>query len=903
MSWCEVSVGAILHRLVSDETNGLTAEQAKKQLRQYGPNITAKEEKNSALKILLRQFKSFIIFVLIGAALISFFFGDHIEFIVITSIVLFIVLLSFFEEYKATKDMDALKKLTPKRAKVVRNGQKIEIDATELVPGDILLLVRGDIIPADARLIEINNLQVDESAMTGESVPITKKLGMLNSDTALADCTNMVFAGGHVMNGHARCVVVETGRKTELGKIAAMVKGAGEIISPLQRRVDKLGKQFSDAVLALCAVLFAIGLLRGQPFEHLLLLVVAVAVSGIPESLPAVIGVALAVGMKRMAKKGAVIKRLPAVETLGTCTVICTDKTGTLTQNKMVIEHIWAFDSEVNVTGEGFNPQGIFLREDKQIDPHKHAGVAKILDIGIFCNNADLENKEGSWRIDGESTEGALIVLAKKAGLEKTELHAKNPRLHEHPFDAERKCMSTIHMKENKPIIYAKGAPEHLLERSAYYLENGRVHRLTKGKKDEILQQMEAYADAGLRVLGLAYKEHKGTTYEIHKVESELIFAGLVSIRDPPEPSALKAITECMGAGIKVVMITGDNPRTAKAIASELGIFTAGNKILTGDELEKLSDEEFKTIVDDVAVYARVTPKHKLRVVQTLQAAGHIVAMTGDGVNDAPALKKADIGVAMGLCGTEVAKEASEMIITDDNFSTIVDAVKEGRTIYSNIRRFIYYLLAGNFSEVILIVIAALLGVVPPLTPLMILFINLVTSDLPAIGLCMENPPAHIMRQRPRDPREGVLSDYMLLKISQVVPIIVLGTIALYMWELIVKNADHATAQTVAFVSIISFELFHIFNAKSFDSTVFSRQTFTNWVLYVGYGLSIVVTLAALYWAPFSNILGTVPLSLGQWLSVLVMGSVVLIFVEIQKTILTAEIKERNSLELHPTRR
>ncbi len=910
--WHALAPEAAAGFLRSDTTHGLSSPEATARLTEHGPNIAAKEETTSALTILLRQFKSFIIYVLGAAAILSGIIGEHVEFIVISCIVAFIVLLSFFEEYKATKDMEALKRLTPRQAKALRDGQLRDILAAQLVPGDVILLTRGDIVPADARIIEESGLQADESALTGESMPIKKRADASPMETPLAERKSMLYAGAQVMNGHAKAIVVATGRTTELGKIASMVKDAGEESSPLQKRLDRLSKQFSYAVFAACALIFIVGITRGEPWEHLLLLVVAVAVAGIPESLPAVIGVALAIGVKRMAKENAIIKRLPAVETLGACTVICTDKTGTLTQNKMVIERIWAFDTEVNVTGNGFAPEGLFLREKERVNPLRHAGLAKVLEIGAFCNNASLrrdDRKNGvgrgneEWLIDGESTEGALVVLARKAGLDNEALHRRYPRLHEHPFDTERKCMSSIHLVKERPIVYAKGAPERILERSTHYFADGKVRPLDQEARRRVLAKNEEYATKGLRVLALAYKEHRGETYELHRIESGLVLVGLVSIRDPPGPSAAESVKLCQGAGINVVMITGDNALTARAIASELGILRGDDKVLTGDELDGLSDDAFANIVDDVAVYARVTSKHKLRVVRVLQSRGHIVAMTGDGVNDAPALKKADIGVAMGKRGTEVAKEASEMVIKDDNFATIVTAVKEGRTIYANIRKFVYYLLAGNFSEVILILIAALLGVIPPLTPLMILFINLVTSDIPAIGLCKERPSANIMRQPPRDPKEGVLSDYLLLKISQVVPIIVLGTIALYIWELNVKGSDIVTAQTMAFVTLIMFVLFHVFNAKSFDETIFTRRTFTNWTLFLGYVLSVGGTLLVLYWEPLRKVFGTTPLDIGQWISIIIVASVVLLFVEVQKSILSAEMKERAKMSLYPTRR
>lgn len=892
-------IDELITKLNSHGKSGLTSSEARARLQRFGQNITAEERKVSVFEIFFRQFKNFIVYVLIFAAVISYLIGNVTECIVITAIIVFIIMLSFLEERKATREMEALKKLTPKKARVLREGKESEIIASELVPGDILVLQRGDIVAADAVLIEANLLKVDESTLTGESVTVDK----VETQTGMApNQQNIVLASSQVTSGDARCLVIRTGKETEIGKVSEMVRRLKVEETPLQKRLNKLGKQFSIGVLVICVLILLIGLARGQHINELLLLAVAVAVSGVPESLPAVTAVALAIGMKRMAKQNVIIKRLPAVETLGTCTVICTDKTGTLTQNKMVIDKIYTFDAEVNVTGEGFTPKGLFMREDEAIDPKLHKGLLKILEIGVLCNNSSLLLSGENWKIDGEPTEGALIVVAKKAGIDKADYHAKFPRIHEHPFDDERKCMSTIHIVKNKPIVYVKGAPELLVKKSSFYLEAGKVKPMSKKIMSDILEKTKEYASGGLRVIGLAYKEHSGTTLVKH-VESNLIFVGLASMRDPPQPSAYESVKQCKEAGIRVVMITGDNEVTALAVAKELGIFEHGNEFLTGAELDKMSDAEFQKIADEVTVYARTTPRHKLRIVEALQARGDIVAMTGDGVNDAPALKKADIGIAMGKCGTEVAKEASEMIIKDDNFSTIVTAIREGRTIYANIRKFIYFLLAGNFSEVTLILIAALLGVVPPLTPLMILFINLVTSDFPALGLCLEKPSKDIMKQKPRDPKEGILSDYLLLKIGVVVPWIILGTIALFMWELVLRQGTIPKAQTMAFATLIMFELFHIFNAKSFDESVFSKKTFTNIALFFSFAFSALCTLVVIYWEPARYVFGTVALSASDWLAIIIMASMVVVWVEVQKSIINSEIRERQRMQIYATRR
>jgi Ca2+-transporting ATPase len=881
---------------------GITSSDAVKRKEQYGLNAIELEKKTSALRILLNQFKNFIIYILIFANIISLLTHEIPEFVVISIIILVVILTGFFEEYKASKEMEALKNLTPRKANVYRDGKLIEILAQDIVPGDIISLDRGNIVPADARIISCNNLHIDESTLTGESVPVVKKEGCLKEGTALAEQYNMVFASTQVTNGNAHIVVVKTGKATEIGKVSSMITGIKEEETPLQKRLDKLGKQLSICVFAICIFIIIIGILRGETLISLLLLAVAVAVSGIPESLPTTIAVTLALGVKRMAHRNAIVKRLPAVETLGTCTVICSDKTGTLTQNRMVVEKISTADIEVDVTGSGFEPKGLFLYEGKTIDPKKHTTLSKILEIGIFCNNSDIKRVGEEWDIEGEPTEGAFIVLAKKAGMEKADMHTRYPRVKEHPFDPVRKCMSTVHIVQKKRIVYSKGAPELLLKNAEFYLEGGKIKKMAKEVREKILAKNEKYAKTGMRVLGLAFKEHKAKEMELKHIESELVFVGLVAMRDPPEPHAKESVQMCKEAGTKVVMITGDNRITAEAIAKDLGIYEEGDMILEGPELDKLDDGRFAKVVDHITVYARATPKHKLRIVDALQKKGHIVAMTGDGVNDAPALKKADIGIAMGKRGTDVAKEASEMIIKDDNFSTIVSAIKEGRTIYANMRKFIYYSLTTNIAEVVLILIAVILSEEPMLTALMILFLNLVTGDFPALALGVDEAPKDIMKQRPRNPKESILSDYLLLKTSQTVPIVVLGTILLYMWEFIIHH-NIKKAQTIAFTALILFELFHVFNAKSWDETAFSRKSLTNLYLNAGIIFSALLTFIVIYFPPAQAIFGTVSLTFGEIAIIVVVTSMIVFYNEIQKTAINSEIKEREKMIVYPTRR
>jgi Ca2+-transporting ATPase len=903
--WHSTGRKAVLAALNTSE-NGLSNEEAQKRLEQSGPNALAEEKKISAFRIFINQFKNVTIYVLLFACILSLIHftpeGTELkitaEAVVISIIIAIGVIVGFIEEYKAGKDMDALKKLSPKIAKIFRDGKISEVDVSEIVPGDIISIERGCIIPADARILHCNNLHVDESILTGESVPVVKKEGKLGENVPLAEQYNMLFGSTQVTNGNALAVVVRTGKDTEIGKISTMLAQVKEEETPLQKRLNRLGKQMSLAVAVICVLIFIIGIVRGEPVVNLTLLAVAVAVSGIPESLPTIIAVILAVGTKKMAKRNAIIKSLPTVETLGTCSVICSDKTGTLTQNKMVIERLVTLDAQVDVTGSGFDPKGLFLIEGKEIDLTKHHSISKVIEIGILCNNSDIKQTDGEWGIDGEPTEGALIVLAKKAGIDHAQFRSRHTRIKEHPFDPDRKMMSTVHIIEKKQIVHTKGAPELLLKKTDYYLSGGIEKKMTPEINEWVLKKNEEYASKGMRVLALAYKEHTSTILELEQVESKLVFVGLAVMRDPPEEHAKESVRMCREAGITVVMITGDNKITAQAIAKDLGIYNEGDMVLEGHELDSMSEDEFFKIVDHVKVYARTTPKHKLKIVAALQKKGNIVAMTGDGVNDAPALKKADIGIAMGKRGTDVAKDAAKMILKDDNFSTIVSAVKEGRTIYANIQKFLYYTLTASISEVSIICIAILLGMNPPLTALMILFLNLVTGDFPSLGLSIEKAPADIMKQKPRNPKESILSQYLMLKISQVIPLIVLGCIALYMWEIVMKQGTIQKAQTIAFVTLIMFELFHVFNAKSWDESAFSTKSIKNVLLNAGVIYSLLFTFLVVYYPPLQRIFDTVALGASEVIMILVITFIILMYNEVQKTAINAELKEREKMAM-----
>lgn len=875
-------------------SSGLNISESKKRLDKYGVNEIGEESKVSAISVLAQQFRNFMIYVLFTAAIISAYTDNEKETYVLLGIIFFVVALGFFEEFKASKDMEALQNLNPKKARVLRNGKKIEILTKEIVIGDVIVLERGDVVPADARIIQSEGIKVDESVLTGESMHVTKNSDTLTGKISLAEQSNVLFAGTQILSGEAKAVVVRTGKYTEMGKISVMLASVKQDITPLQKRLNRLTKQITFGVFLVCIFIFALGIARGQPWEVLLLISLGVLVAGMPESLPAVVTVALALGVKRMAKQKAILKKLPSVETLGATTVICTDKTGTLTQNKMVIENIYTMDDEITVTGAGYSPEGMFLREKEEVNPKSHKTISKLIEVGVLCNNSYLKKKK-EWYIDGEPTEGALVVLAKKAGVHKENFEKNYQKLKEHSFDSVRKSMSTVHMYKKKAIVYSKGAPERIVEKCKFYLHNGKILKLNKKEQKKILDKNEEYAKKGLRVLALAYKEHKTKKYEAHHVEKDLIFVGLVSIRDPPEPSTYESIKMCQEAGIRVVMITGDNPHTAQAIAEELGIFQKDNIVMTGDELDQSSNLTIKTKLHSVTVFARVTPEHKLKIVDLLQQQGHVVAMTGDGVNDAPALKKANIGVAMGRTGTDVAKESSDMIILDDNFTTIANAVKEGRTIFENIRKFVYYATVGGFSAVILMLISSLIGTQAVLTALMILFVNLITGDFPAFGLCVEQSDKNIMKKRPRDVKEGILSDFVLLKIAELLPLITLGSLLLFMIVLS-QGAELAKAQTIVFATLVCFQLFNVFNAKTWDESILNKRFFANKVMLIGVAISFILLLLVVHWIPAQNIFGTVSLNLIDWIMVIGMSSSVLLFREIEKTIVKAEMKERKKM-------
>ncbi|MFH1589882.1 MAG: HAD-IC family P-type ATPase [archaeon] len=895
--WHQISVDETLLELKSS-IHGLEENEAKNRLKINGPNTIAQEEKNKVLKLLFRNFNSLLIYILLGSALISLFSNHLIEFTVIAIIILITGLFGFIQEYHAGKSLQALSKLTVKHVEVLRHGEKTQINKEELVVGDVIVLKRGMIVPADVRVIENKGLSADESILTGESIQKYKRIDEIEElEVPISDQHNMLFAGTSITNGHGHGIVIATGLESEIGKISQTLKKIGFQRSPLQKQIDEMSRRIAYTIIFACAFLLIILFTKNFGIFESLILVGAVAVSGIPESFPLAMTMSLSNGVKRMAKKNAIVKDLSSVETLGTTTVICTDKTGTLTENKMLVEKVFFADgTEIEVKGHEYNPTNTFSNKQGVFEKHRFTNYQEFFKACILCNNAQLLIKDEEWALSGEPTEGAILSLAKSAGFDDLTIKKENKQLLEIPFDPFEKFMITINEHENQKTAYLKGAAEKILEKCTHIrTKNKEVIKLNQKLIDEILAQVNHYSNQTYRVLGIATKQVDNIQSNLN---SEFIFEGLMGIDDPIREQAYQAVKECQSANVRVIMITGDHKHTAKSVGKKLGLMTSNEDlILEGHELDKMSDEELDKIISKVVIFSRTTPDHKFRIVCSLQRKGEIVAMTGDGVNDAPALKKADIGVSMGKSGTDVAREASNMVLTDDHFSTIVNAIKEGRTIYSNIRRFIYYLLTGNMTEVILIISTILIGLTTPLTALMILFINLVTSTFPAMALSVESTHIKVMKQKPRNPSEKILSHYILLKILVLVPLLFLGTLALFLWELNTPGGSIEKARTVAFATLIMFELLHTFNARSLHTTIFNKNFFSNKYIFIAVGTSLALTLLTIYSGIGQKIFNTVSLSATEWIMITIVSSLVIIVAEIIKSLIKSEFKEQKRLK------
>ncbi len=883
--WHTLTADETLEKLRSSE-EGLPSEEAERRLSEFGPNQLEEIYKPSKARIFLRQFENYLIIVLLAASAISWIAGETTNAYVIVGIIFFISLLGFVQEYKAERAMEALQEMVAPEANVLRGGRMSRIPVRNLVPGDVVYLEAGDKVPADGRVIEETSLQVVESSLTGESVPEKKGVEAVAEETPLADRTNMVYMGTIVVYGNCRAVVTGTGTDTELGRISGLVQKRPED-PPIKIKFQQLAKQLALVVLTACAIIFAVEVHRGSPVLETLIIAAALAVAGIPESLPFVTTITLAYGTQIMAKKNAIIRRLPAVETLGSTTVICTDKTGTLTRGEMMVRRIWT-TRDVEVTGSGYDPAGSFIVDGKEVDPREDDHLSAILVAGALCNNSKLEEgPEGGHRVIGDPTEGALIVAASKGGrlgLVMDEVEGWYvSEVVEFPFDSEMRRMTTVHESREGLTVSMKGAPETVLNFCSRIMRDGTEEPIEPKDRLRALAAADDMAGQGLRVLALAWKETEaGVSLERGGVESDLTFLGLVGMMDPPREEAKEAIKVCKAAGIKPVMITGDHKLTASAIGRELGILAEGGRVLEGTELEKMDDGELLDQIEEVSIFARTTAEHKVRIVEAFRGKGHVVAMTGDGVNDAPALRTADIGVAMGKTGTEVSKEASDMVIADDNFATIVSAVEEGRRIYANIRKASSYLLSCNFAEVMTIFIGVMLGLPVPLLALQILWINIVTDEFPAIGLAVEPAHSDLMTRKPRNPAEPILTRGLFLYTLGISAVIFIGTLSLYALSL-KEGVPIEEARTTVFAALVIFELYNAYNSRSLRDSFFKMDPRTNKKLIAGLVASLAGLMVAIYLPFMQGLFGTSPPNIESWIAILVVASAVVVVAEIFK--------------------
>ncbi|MBM3162256.1 MAG: cation-translocating P-type ATPase [Chlorobi bacterium] len=879
--WHTLSPDETLERL-SASPEGLSAAEASRRLGTYGPNVLQPGKAASPWKLLFDQFRNVLILTLLLATVLSVFLGHGIEAAAIAVIVLFAVLLGFIQEYRAEKAIDALRSMAAPQARVMRDGREQLVAASDVVPGDIVLLAAGDRIPADARLLTAVNLQVEEAPLTGESLPSEKDAAVrLPAHAGPGDRRNMVFAGTTVSYGRGSAVVASTGMQTEFGRIATLLQQVETEKTPLQKNLDKVGAALARAALVIVLVIVALGLFRGQSFIEMLIFGIALAVAVVPEALPAVVTISLALGVQRMVRRNALMRRLPVVETLGSTTVICSDKTGTLTRDEMTIRVIHISGITIDVSGSGYIPEGSFTAQGGGPVP---GTLQRLLTAGVLCNDSRLrKNPEGHWEITGDPTEGALLVAAAKAGFDIAEVKNRFPRIEELPFSSETKRMVTVHDDQGEPNAFVKGAPEVLLDDCTGYLDGDGLHPLDTVRRAQVLAEAEAMGRRALRVLALAEKPGA----RLQEASGNLVFLGLAGMIDPPRPEAAGAVQHSIEAGIRPVMITGDHPVTAEAIARELGILRDG-RVMTGAVLQEMDNDELRRSVGGISVFARVAPEHKLRIVEALQKNGEIVAMTGDGVNDAPALKKADIGISMGITGTDVSKEASAMMLTDDNFASIVAAIEEGRGIYDNIKKYLTYLLSSNIGELGLMAGASLFGLPLPLTAVQILYVNLATDGLPALALAVDPPEKGIMQRRPNDPRQGIFTRPVLALMLAGGIWSTVVNMSLFHWALH-SGRSLQEAMTMTFVSLVLIQFFKAYNFRSETKPIY-HSPFANRWLNVAI-LWELVLLACIITVPFlERVFSTFFLTPEDWLVVLLASLTVIPAIELVKLLIRKKV-------------
>ena len=863
--WHTKAINQVIRELKTNVITGLTQEEAEKRLKEYGNNNLKEKKKESIFIKFVKEFNDFMIITLIIAAIISAIIsringeGDYIDSLIIIVIVIFNAIMGLIQEEKAEKSLEALKKMSAPNTKVIRNGKIQEIETVNVVPGDIVILETGSFVPADCRLIKSYNLKVEESALTGETVPAQKDSEVvLNMNTQTGDLTNMAFATTVVVNGHAEAVVVETGMNTKVGKIAGMIIEDEAPETPIQKKLSEVGKTLAIICIIICALIFIIGIFKQIPIIEMFMTSVGLAVAAIPEGLPAIVTIMLSIGVTKMAKKNSIIRKLPAVETLGSSSVICSDKTGTLTQNKMTVTEIR-------------NALGIV--RDRKI----------ILELATMCTDTHENKNENNIEVVGEPTEVAITNSALELGLDKNILYNNMQRINDIPFDSSRKMMTTIHKFGNKYRIITKGAPDILINKCTRYYENGEVVPIYS-KKDDIKEQNNIMAEKALRVIAVCYKdvEKLPNTIDSETIENNLIFVGLIGMIDPPREGVKEAVRTCRKAGIKTVMITGDHLQTAKAIAKDLGILRKNDLAIDGSRLENMSQEQLEKNIKKYSVFARVSPEHKVRIVKAFRSTGAVVAMTGDGVNDAPALKNADIGIAMGKGGTDVAKNAADMILTDDNFVTIVEAVKQGRNIFDNIKKAVHFLIATNIGEIVTIFVGLILGIKSPLLAIQLLWVNLVTDSLPAIALGMEKPEKNIMSRPPRNPKKSIFADGLWGKI--ITEGIMIGLLTLLAFSIGNSLYSIEIGRTMAFLAIGILELVHSFNIKS-DESILKTGIFENKYLICAFILGVLLQIIVVLIKPLAQIFSLVQLNFVQWLITILISISPLLLVEIQKAV------------------
>ncbi len=876
--WHSMDAKEVLKKIEVDPEKGLSPDEAKKRLEEYGPNELPKEKKRSPLMRFIKQFDNVLIYILIAAAVVTALMEHWIDTWVILAVVLINAVIGFIQEGKAEKALESIKEMLSLETRVLRNGKQETIEAEKLVPGDIVSLKSGEKISADIRLIKTKDFRVEESPLTGESEAVDKTTDPAEEDAIIGDQTSMAFSGTVVVYGKATGVVVATGKDSEIGKISEMMSEVKEITTPLLQKIRKFAKWLALVILGIAAVFFLFGyFVREYDLVDIFLAVISLAVAAIPHGLPAIITITLAIGVQRMANRNAIIRRLPSVETLGSVDVICSDKTGTLTRNEMTVKTIMTADKEYHVEGTGHKPEGNSLVDDEKVDPENDKVLQRLLQTARTSNNAELkEDDDGNWELTGEPTEGALLTLAYKAGLE----DFKPERIDQIPFESDHKYHASLNELDGEKYIFMAGAPEKILEMSSKQLTSDGEKDVDEKFWEE---KMEEVAAKGQRLLGLAFNKTDKNREEIEKddLEKNKVFIGFVGIIDPPRDEVIDSIKECKEAGINVKMITGDHSITAKAIGKEIGIGD-GEKALSGKELEKMSDEELAKASEEYDVYARTSPEHKLRLVKALQAKNHLCAMTGDGVNDAPALKKANIGIAMGIKGTEVSKDASEMVLADDNFASIVNAVEEGRTVYENIRKAILFILPTNGAESLVLMAAILLGIIMPLTPVQVLWVNMVTGVTLALSISFEPMEVRLMERPPRDLDEPILGKLFIWRIIFVS--LLIGGLTFYLFDLMQdRGMDDAISRTLAVNTLVAGQMFYLFNVRKIKQPSLGKDFFKSKHTFIAVGVLILLQIFFVY-TPFMNrAFDTAPIEASLWLYPLVAGVLVFIVVEIEK--------------------